>query len=84
MIKVIVLALTLVFATSCSTISKTDVSREVPTITFEGILSDSDLKDVVTSLDEPHKVKFRVWINDKLIPYVSYLENELQYSTPAQ
>lgn len=67
----------------CSqTISKPNVSREVTTLTFEAILGDNDLKDVVKSLDESNKNKFRIWVNGKLIPYVSHLENELQYSTP--
>lgn len=83
MIKVIVLVSTLLFLTSCSkTISQTNVSREVTTLTFESIISDDNLKSVVNSLDETHKTKFRIWINEKLIPYVSYLETELQYSTP--
>ena len=83
MIKAIVLVSTLLFLTSCSkTISQTNVSREVTTLTFESIISDADLKAVVSSLDETNKTKFRIWFNGKLIPYVSYLETELQYSTP--
>lgn len=67
----------------CSqTISQTDVSREVPTITFESILLDQNLQSAVQSMDESNKAKFRIWLNDKLIPYVSFLENGLQYSTP--
>jgi uncharacterized lipoprotein YajG len=83
MIKIIALVSTLLLLTGCSkTISQANISREVTTLTFESIISDANLKTVVKSLDETNKTKFRTWFNEKLIPYVSYLETELQYSTP--
>lgn len=81
--KIVLISILLLFLPACSkTISKTNVSREVSTLTFESILTDADLKSVVRSLDEPNKNRFRGWLSDKLIPYVSYLETELQYSNP--
>lgn len=69
--------------TGCLSVSQPQTAtREVPTQTMEQILTAEELRELVPTLNNTQSILLKTWLKDDLIPYVSYLETELQHSTP--
>lgn len=81
--KTIGLILITLWLTACSPVVMNAGQREVPTQTMELILTDVTFQELIYTFDEEQDKLMKSWLKDSLIPYVSYLENELQYSTPS-
>lgn len=81
--KTIGLILITLWLTACSPAVMNAGQREVPTQTMELILTDVTFQELIYTFDEEQDKLMKSWLKDSLIPYVSYLENELQYSTPS-
>lgn len=82
--KLLVLISTMTLWTACSSIQQpaTDLThREVTTVTMESILNDKSLTELNETLTPEQRTILTTWLKTKVIPYICYLEVELENST---
>lgn len=82
--KLIVLISIIPLLTACSSIHQTTANlnhREVPTITMDSILNDSSLVELNKTLTQEQRIILTTWLKTKVIPYICYLEVELENAT---